>query len=332
MKKALRIILWLLLIIVAIFVILGLVGPKEATVQRSIVINAPKAVVFEQIRYFKNSNKWSPWMEMDPNIKVEYKGTDGQEGASYVWSGNDKVGEGEMTNTGVSDGTMNYTVHFIKPFESTSAGYMKAEDTAGMTKVTWSMTMPIAFPMRAMCVMMGGMDKMIGKDFEKGLTKLKTLVESNPTATSSIDIKEVDFPAHTYAGVRKVIHFNEMEKFFADSYAMLGEEVRPVGSAAGLYYSWDEKNGTSDAVAAFPVTDTNKKIQGVWYTYIPASKAYMTVHKGGYAASMNAHMALNQKVTADGKKQSVVIEEYIVGPGEQKDSTQWVTNIYYVLQ
>ena len=40
---------------------------------------------------------------------------------------------------------------------------------------------------KAMCVFMGGMDKMMGPDFEKGLTAMKSAAEAAPAAPVAAD-------------------------------------------------------------------------------------------------------------------------------------------------
>ena len=65
---------------------------------------------------------------------------------------------------------------FLKPFEATSdTVFTTAPDGPG-TRVTWTMSGQNNFMGKAMSLFMD-MDKMIGKDFEKGLASLKEVVE-----------------------------------------------------------------------------------------------------------------------------------------------------------
>ena len=50
--------------------------------------------------------------------------------------------------------------------------------TNGGTTVEWTMSGENDFMSKAMCFFMGGMDKMVGPDFEKGLAQMKSAVES----------------------------------------------------------------------------------------------------------------------------------------------------------
>ena len=333
MKKFLRFLVILLAVVVAAVLILALVEPTDVTVTRSAVINAPKDAVFAQVVNFKNWPNWSPWYQMEPTMKITYSGTDGQPGSGYHWVGEKKTGEGEMTNKGVNGTQMDYELAFVKPREGKANGSFKADDTAGMTRVAWSISMHMGFPWNAMNAFMN-MDKMLGGDFESGLSNMKKYVGSHPTAGSDVDIKEVDFPAHSYMGVRTVVKWSDLQKYFGDTYGMLGKEAGPriIGPAVGLYYTWDTVNKSTDLFAGFPVADTSKPVKGGSFAGIGATKAYMAVQKGGYSSAMKYHNALMKYVSDKGQHPTLVVEEYIAGAYQTPDSTKWVTNIYYLVQ
>lgn len=335
MKKFFKFLGILLLIIVIVVLVLGLIAPKDIKVARSTVINAPKEVVFEQIVKFKNWPHWSPWYQMEPTVEMTYNGTDGQPGSNYTWKGK-KTGSGEMRNAGVNGTNMNYELFFKEPFENKASGSFTVADTGnGLSKVTWTYEGHMSFPWNAMGVFMN-MDKMLGGDFEKGLSNMKAYVESNPNSTSStngIDIKKTQIPAATYATIRKTIAFSDMEKYFQDTYGIISKEAgqRIAGNPIAFYYTWDQQNMKTDVAAGFPVSGT-EAIKGADMINMPQADAYMSVHKGGYAASKLVHDALGKYVEADGKKTDLVMEEYVVGPGAEKDSANWVTNIYYIIK
>lgn len=68
-------------------------------------------------------------------------------------------------------------LRFIKPFESSSKiTYTLAADGAN-TKVTWAMDGENGFAGKMMGVFMD-MDTMLGKDFDEGLAKLKSVAEA----------------------------------------------------------------------------------------------------------------------------------------------------------
>ncbi len=174
MKKVLYIILGL----IALVLIAALIMPKEYAVEREIVINKPKAEVYEYLESLQNQTNWSVWARMDPKMKMEYKGTDRKVGFTYLWEGNDEVGKGEQEITKIVPGErINTQLRFLKPYESTSEAYLITESAGdNQTKVKWGFTGVMPYPMNVMLPFMG-MDKMIGKDFSDGLNNLKAILE-----------------------------------------------------------------------------------------------------------------------------------------------------------
>ena len=334
MKKFLRFVVILLVVVIAAVLILGLIEPRDITVMRTAMIKAPKEAVFEQIVKYKNWTNWSPWEKMDSGkMKMTYYGTDGQPGSGYTWEGV-KTGAGDMKDSAVSGTQMTYVLTFTKPREGTAWGYLKADDSAGMTKATWTCSMHFPYPMNAMCLFMN-MDKMLGGDFESGLNNMKAYVESHATASSGdMEVKEVDYPGHAFEGIRKVMSMADMSKFFMESYTLLGKELdgKIMGPGTGIYFTWDTVKKESDMAAVFPVSDTAKVVKGASVINVPAAKAVMTVLKGGYGKEMEAHTAISKYMTAKGIAHGIVIEEYVAGPGQEPDSNKWVTNIYYLIK
>ena len=63
-----------------VFLFLGIFSPTELVIEREITIEKPKEFVFSQIKFLKNHDAWSPWAQKDPNMKKEFRGTDGTPG------------------------------------------------------------------------------------------------------------------------------------------------------------------------------------------------------------------------------------------------------------
>lgn len=181
MRKVLRFIGFLILGIILIVLIIGLFAPKEMNVERTITMNAPKELVFNEVTHFKTWPEWSPWLQMDPEAKIDYFGVDGEAGSGYNWEGK-KVGNGTMKNAGIEGTTMNYDLMFKGMFESKANGILKAEEEGATTRVTWTFHSVMSYPWNALGLILGG-EKSLGKDFEKGLLNLKTKVESMPVPT-----------------------------------------------------------------------------------------------------------------------------------------------------
>jgi Polyketide cyclase / dehydrase and lipid transport len=176
--KFLKRFLIVIVAIIALALITALFVSKDLKSSREIVINKPKAEVFSYIKQLKNQDNYSKWGKLDPNMKKEYRGTDGTAGFVSAWDGNSDVGKGEQEIKKITEGeSIETELHFIKPFESRAAAVMTttAIDSAH-TKVTWAFDSKMAYPMNLMKLFMD-MEKMIGDDFGTGLANLKILLE-----------------------------------------------------------------------------------------------------------------------------------------------------------
>ena len=170
--------LYILAGIILIVLILSLIAPKTYDVSRSIEIKAAKDDVFKQLKYLKKQEEWSPWAKKDPNMNKKFTGIDGEVGAINYWNGNKEVGEGEQEITKIVEGErVDGQLRFLKPFKSTSDCYLISESIkTNTTKVTWGFKGKNVFPMSIFSLFVS-MDKMVGKDFEEGLSNLKSILE-----------------------------------------------------------------------------------------------------------------------------------------------------------
>ena len=92
--KALKYIVLILLILFIGCSTYVAVQPNSYDISRTRTINAPSAVIYNEIIDFKNWSAWSPWIEKDPTLSFTYpEKTSGVDG-SYSWEGKD--GKGTM--------------------------------------------------------------------------------------------------------------------------------------------------------------------------------------------------------------------------------------------
>ena len=165
-------------LILAIVVILGLAlaQPDSFKVQRSATIKAPPAKVMAYLDDFHQWPAWSPWEKLDPNMQRTFAGAASGRGAIYSWSGNDEVGQGRMEIVGSAPTRLDIKLDFIEPFASSNRTEFVLQPQGDATLVTWTMSGPSQFITKLMGVFYS-MDKMVGKDFEKGLAQLKAAAE-----------------------------------------------------------------------------------------------------------------------------------------------------------
>ena len=172
-------ILVVLILIISIVLIAAYFMPKEYAVEREITINKPTDTVFNYVKSLKNQNEFSVWANMDPKMKVKYKGVDGTVGSISSWESDVKeagVGEQEITKI-TENKRIDFALRFKKPMEDTAVGFMSTESLGGnQTKVKWGISGVIPYPTNIMLPMLK-MDQMIGNDLQKGLENLKDKME-----------------------------------------------------------------------------------------------------------------------------------------------------------
>ncbi|MEZ5308346.1 MAG: SRPBCC family protein [Pyrinomonadaceae bacterium] len=178
-KKILIALAVFLVVVVGAIAALIMFVPTNYAVERETVVNKPIGDVFAYVKILKNQNEWGPWVKRDPKIKLTSEGTDGTVGYISRWDSEDvNVGAGEQEITKIEEGKrIDYKLRFKKPFESESDSYVTTEAVgADKTKVKWGFTGEMPRPMNLMLLFVD-MDAEVGKDFDAGLSNLKSIVE-----------------------------------------------------------------------------------------------------------------------------------------------------------
>jgi len=146
--------------------------PDTFRIARSAVIEAPPERVFAFLNNFHEWTHWSPWEHRDPNLKRTYEGPASGPGAAYHWVGNKNVGEGRMTIVESKAGeSVTIKLEFMKPFAATNEARFTLTPVPQGTQLEWAMTGENSVMGKVFGLIMN-MDKMVGGDFETGLTNL----------------------------------------------------------------------------------------------------------------------------------------------------------------
>jgi hypothetical protein len=176
----LKLILIAIGVLMAVLIVVIALQPNEYRVERAAVVSGPPSVVFAQINDLHKFQGWSPWAKTDSNAKIIFEGPASGPGASFAWAG-PKTGEGRMTITDSrADEFVQAKLKFIKPFNSTSIVYFTLKPEGRNTKVTWAMTGQNTFATKAFGLFVG-MDKIVGGEFERGLTQLDSVAMADAT-------------------------------------------------------------------------------------------------------------------------------------------------------
>jgi effector-binding domain-containing protein len=343
MKIIKRIVL-ILVVLVAIAAIVGFMSPAKIHVERSLTIKATSEIIHKQINDLKNWTKWSPWHKKDTAMKIEYNSIASGAGANYSWFSNNKeVGSGNMTITSSNKDSISMAMNFMENGVATAQFILSKSDsqkdtTAGETKVTWTMDMDMGMnPIGRIFGLF--MDKMLGPDFENGLSCLKQISEAihiGPKTYRGFEVLEEDAPEKIYIVKKDSMRFDKIEGYYSKSLPALLEalgksKVEIAGAPSSLYFKWDSISKTAIVAVAVPIKGSLKtKVKGYQTIVVPSGKNLHIVYLGGYGKIGGAHFAMDDYIKENSFIQkNPVIEEYITGYEKETDSTKWITNVYY---
>jgi hypothetical protein len=169
-------ILTLLGLVILILVVVIALRPNTFRYSRSAAIEAPAAVLFDQVNDLHKFQNWNPWAKIDPNAKITFTGPSTGVGASYSWAGNNEVGEGTMTAIESHPPELaRFRMDFRKPMAGTGTAEFTFKAEGGKTLVTWSMAGPNNFMGKAVGLFID-CEKVVGTQFEKGLANLAEII------------------------------------------------------------------------------------------------------------------------------------------------------------
>lgn len=162
---------------ILVLVIVIAMRPSEFRVSRSQRIAAPAERVFAEVADFRRWAGWSPWEGLDPKAVKTFSASSSGVGATYHWSGDKRVGEGEMAITEVRPGQhLGIAISFIRPFAARNTVAFDFTAEGGATTVSWTMSGRASFMFKAMGLFVD-CDAMIGKQFAQGLSQLQATCE-----------------------------------------------------------------------------------------------------------------------------------------------------------
>lgn len=157
--------------------------PDRFHVERSTTIQAPAERLHPLVNDLRQFNTWNPYARKDPAMQVQYRGPAAGPGAVLEFQGNQEVGKGRIGITASSaPSSVTMQLDMFEPFEGHNVVTFSLVPEGNATRVTWAMDGPSPFVARLIGVFID-MDQMIGRDFEAGLSLLKSQAERAPAAS-----------------------------------------------------------------------------------------------------------------------------------------------------
>ena len=173
-----------ILLLAAILSAIAFLLPAAAHVERQALIRKPAEQIFPLVNDFRQFNRWSPWADYDPEAHYEFSGPASGVGAQMRWSSeHPNVGTGSQEITG-SESNRRVDVSLDFGAQGTAKAYYLLTDTDQGTLVTWAFDTdlgnnPVARYMGLL------FDRWIGKDYKRGLARLKAIAETGSLSQSA---------------------------------------------------------------------------------------------------------------------------------------------------
>ncbi|WP_309380513.1 SRPBCC family protein [Cerasicoccus frondis] len=303
----------------------------KVTVERSVMINAPRGKVYATVRDFHQWPEWSPWLICEPDAKLTFA----KDGRKYTWDGQ-YIGSGEIAVIRETEGvSIDYQLTFLKPFKSKATARLEFANAGEQTKVTWKMDSSMPFFLFFLC---GMMKNLIGMDYERGLLMLRNYVETGDRSCALKFIGEESFSGFAYWGIRTKTTMKEVGPSMEKDFALLVEKmttagIEPSGAPFSIYHKWDIGKGKIDYTIGIPVNEGATAPADVLAGSIPDCRVYSIQHTGPYELLGNPWSALmtRQRAKAFHCSKLPPFETYANDPRETKPE-DLVTVVHYPLK
>jgi len=330
MKTFKKVVVWILAIIL-VLILVSYVLPKTYKVDRSVTIKARPELVYDITSNFNKWKLWIPWTKaVDSTAVFELIGKEGQAGTIWKWNGK-VLGSGQMTSTAYTPGQqMDYDLEFDNG-KYKSKGKILIEKNADSCKVTWSDEGDLGYnPISRYFGLF--MDRILGPDFVKGLTKLKSVCEAR---ASWPRIEEKSIPGQIAILIRDSAGPKTYEKVMGKGFGELsafvkGNKLKIVGHPFAIYVKYDTvtMNGVMDI--GFLVENADKGKGRVRVETLPAHNVVMAYYIGPYDKMGDTYRALHQYIKeAELQITGGPCEIYVNDPMSEKDPAKLETDVLF---
>ncbi len=337
--KILKYLLYLILIVI----IGGAVyfGTQDGSfdVASTKVVQAPPAMVYENVNDFRNWQVWGPWKAEDPSLEYLFPENTSGEGGSYTWT-SDVMGDGSMkTIKTVENAEIDQLITFVSPIgESSSDVYWRFNEKDGQSEVTWGMKGEHSLLEKVfMAFQPGDFDVAVKDMFDKGLTNLDSVlqVEMNKFTIDVEGIKEYGggYYMYTTTASRQSELGSKMAPMMGKVATFLEtNKIEATGMPFTIYNEWDTTNGTVIFSTAIPVKEKIITTGGdVFCGFMEPLTAVKTVLKGNYNHLPEAYETAQTYVQSNNllvDPTKKMFEIYANDPGTVPNPANWTTEIY----
>ena len=339
--KAVKYIFFLLLIAIIAIAIYIAVQPNAFNVTRTRTIQAPAAVIYDNVSDFKNWEAWSSWVEKDPDMVITIPEQTKGKGGSYSWE--DKNGVGTMKTVETKPNESITQVMQVAEFPSSDISWNFKQNTDGSTDVTWAISgKDLPFGFKAYTAFMGSMEEQIGPEYERSLEKLDSIVQAD-MKKFSVQVDETTtqrsggYYIYNTAATTLGDFKNKMSTMYPEVIGFAQKNnIQMAGAPYVLYHKWDEDNNAVMFSCCLPTTakviTTDSNILTGNLEEFKALKVTLT---GSYDYLEKAYEAGDKAIKARGLEQdenAALLESYLNTPANTPNPADLKTEIYFPIK
>jgi len=334
--KFLRWFLFILLGLLALILIVGAFLPKKVEATATTEIEMSRDKVFYSIATFNERQLWDPWLEMEPEAKVEISVSDNYVGSEYNWDG-EKLGQGRMLVDSVAFPSLIKSSIWFRPDSDPAGVVWNLEDLNGSTRASWTLVMESGNPfMKIMNTLMKGS---LLKSFNKGLENLKSHLETNGVTMSKLgDIKIVEKAPMLALIAEGNGHMDNMQEIMGELFgvvmmASFEQGIEAAGPPFAMYYNYNPEEGTTSIKAGIPISKKGVITDGVSFETFGSFKGISAMHKGPYTEFASSYTKMMKEIETRGLEATWESWEYYhTDPGMEADQSRWLTEIVFVIK
>lgn len=336
-----KILKYLFLLLLLSFVALSVFVATQKglfTVERSKVINSPRATVYHYVNDFRNFEDFESWAVEDPTVKMSFPEKTSGNGASFSWESSEGKGSGITLEAKEGE-----SIHQKIKFDGTDSDvhWIFKDTLNGKTKVTWKAKGEMSFLFKIYTVLNGGSDKIIGTIYEKTLVNIDKNLDYE-TKTYAVKVNGVVRKTETY--YIKQTFTSEIQKVNKNARVVIPKLIEfsktnnlyTNGKPFIIYHTYDTKTNLAKISICLPI---NKEIltsagSDILSGKLKSFEAVKTTLRGDYSHSNEAISKTTAFINKEKLVQDVTwshLEILTAGKLDVKSSSKLITEFYYPL-
>lgn len=337
--KALKYLLFLLLIAVIGFSIYVALQPNSYKITIRKTIDAPAPVVYDLVNDFNN---WDPWLsltEKQPDLILKVSDNSSGLDSSFSWDLKNHSGMIETISENPNKSIEQKVSYENFPALDAVWGFNQNNNA---TEVSFTLASDnLSFGFKAKSILIGGIENKMKPQLEKGLTKLDSFVVARMNQYSikvnGITNHSGGYYLYTSTSCKMDAFAEKMEASLSSLKQFVKENNITAGGAPFvLYYKWDRDNNAVLFSSCVPTTEKVVTTSSDILTgQLEPFKALKTTLIGNYSHLNEAWEKANDYIAQydlKAKEDGPMLELYVNDPNTTPNPADWITEIFIALE